>query len=159
MFLKFVIVAAIASTVAACGGENGGAGRTSGTAQLDPVSDRIYNDLMTKAESGVIADSSYNSVVKVGDTNPYRSGNNPYQFKAMAMCLDWNIEKAEVKRKWFQVSTGDDWGYVAFRADKACEEQQRQRNLECNCQLVDHDDKNVLEVPAEFRQAYEQKTN
>ncbi|MEH6548280.1 MAG: hypothetical protein V7701_17725, partial [Sneathiella sp.] len=101
--------------------------------------------------------ASNSSKVRVGDDNPYRTNTHSYQYKAMAMCLDWNVEAAQVKRKWFQVRTGNDWPDVGFGAVKACELQQLQRDLECKCQLIDRDDTNVLQIPEDFRKAYESK--
>ena len=157
MIFKILITIGLVLSLAACKDDGSGSARTSGTTQVDKTSDKIYEDLMTKAESGIVMDTGNNSSVRVGDKSPYRTNTHNYQYKAMAMCLDWNVEAAQVKRKWFQVRTGNDWPDVGYGAVKYCEQQQLQRDLDCKCQLVDRDDTNVLQIPEDFRKSYESR--
>ena len=133
--------------------------RTGGTAQnnrtLDKTKQSVYTDLMSEILGTKIGNTGNSSSYRPGEDNPYRKGIPGYSHKALAACLIWVPENLDVDFQYWQVQPNNDWNYAAFYALDKCEKYKRQKSLTCKCQLVDHDDVNVLEVPDDFRTAYE----
>ncbi len=152
--IRFLSIIGLVLLVAACKDDGRGAERTTGTTQVDHVSDEIHAELMATALTKKIAHVNYTSDVKVGAKNPYNDPDQKYPLKALAMCLKWDAENLNVQSKGYQIRVGYDWGRVGFRAVKGCEERNLETLYDCKCQLVDRDNRNVLQVPADYRKAY-----
>lgn len=138
----------------------------------DTMSNIFYHQLMAVAGMGKVTDRSNSLEVDVGDSNVYTNGSLIQRYKAMAMCLSWDIKtkttekksetpetktttktinsKLFVEPKAIEISNSSDWNDAGYRALRSCEERQLQKDLVCKCQLVDRDDTNVLEIPEDI---------
>jgi hypothetical protein len=126
------------------------------SAQIDKTADIFYNGLMNNALKTKLTDSDYKSDDKVGEVPKYRTG-GIFRYKAMVSCLSWDIPGRKVVSKSFVFVSSDDWGYAEYTGLKSCEEDKQQGNRNCTCQIVDHNEKNVLKIPEDFRVAFESK--
>ncbi|MEH6478193.1 MAG: hypothetical protein V7727_21040 [Sneathiella sp.] len=170
MIFKFLFITGMIATLTACNSATETAEPVKVNSKLhDTISNVFYHQLMAVAGIGKITDRSNSLEIDVGDSNVYTNGSLIQRYKALAMCLSWDITKKEtekksetsetktttktvnsqlfVKPKAIEFGNGPDWNDVGFIALRGCEEQQLQKDLECHCQLVDRDDTNVLEVP------------
>lgn len=92
-----------------------------------------------------------------GRRNTYREGLRGYAHKAFASCLVWDHETLTVSDINWDAYGSSDWSYAEFGAMSACLKKKRRYNIDCTCHLLDHDDENVLKVPADFLELYEKK--
>lgn len=121
----------------------------------DKTSYKIYSELMDQILGQKLGSVSNGTAYRPGTVNPYRSGFPGLSHKALAACMIWDVENAKASYKnWFS-SGNSDWNYAAVGAVNSCEQYKRQKSLSCKCQVLDHDDINVLEIPYDFRRAYE----
>ncbi|MFC4270588.1 hypothetical protein GQF03_02560 [Sneathiella chungangensis] len=120
----------------------------------DKTSYKIYSELMGRILGQGVA-NNVDMGLRKGTINPYRKGFPGYQHKALAACLVWDTDAVLASSKYWHSSGSSDWSYAAFNALDKCSKTAQARDLDCKCQLVDHDDVNVLEVPYDFRKAYE----
>ncbi len=119
--------------------------------------DWLYEELMAKILNDEIGDARSGSNHKKGDLNPYREGIRGYAHKALTACLVWDYVKPEVTYRTWRISGHRDWSAAEYWALKGCTEKKKQRQLNCTCQTIDHDDENVLEVPPAFLAEYEKR--
>ncbi len=119
----------------------------------DVVSQIFYDRLMNQILTRQITTAPTGSHYRKGQTIPYRQGMQQAH-KAISACLVWNTDTAQVNYKWASFGSSWDWNYAALSATNGCENAKRQKSLNCNCQMLDHDDVNVLKVPTDFRHAF-----
>jgi len=151
--MLILVVAALAGCVDKGTQSNGNVGST----RIDPVADEIYNELMGKILGQKLTSAGNGSNFRPGMKYPYREGLSAAH-KAVASCLVWDVENSIVKRKYTQFFSSADWGYAEVGAINGCEGKKNQKSLNCKCQTIDHDDVNVLKIPADYRSSY-QKTS
>ncbi|WP_025898418.1 hypothetical protein [Sneathiella glossodoripedis] len=132
-------------------------GRQAGNTQ-DIVSQIFYDQLMNRFLSSQVTHTHAGSQFRKGQTIPYRDGMHKAH-KAISACLIWDTDAVTVRHKWASFGSHRDWNYAELSATNGCENAKRQKSLNCTCQTVDHDDVNVLKVPADFRLAYAQLKN
>lgn len=115
----------------------------------------MYHRLMAEVLRTGIREQIARGGSAVGEVNPYPGTTSG---KALAVCVNW--EKSTLERVV--------WGGFAYRygatVTPADQESLRARTLsdcraayagrDCGCQLLDVDDRNVLEVPASFLAEY-----
>ncbi|OUR76584.1 hypothetical protein A9Q83_13500 [Alphaproteobacteria bacterium 46_93_T64] len=148
--LMFILVVAVLAGCVDKGTQsNGNVGNT----RVDPVADEIYNELMGKILGQKLTTASNGTNAKVGLKVPYRDGLT-MRYKAIAACLSWDANSKIVKRGYTQFFSSDDWGYAEVGAINGCEGKKNQKSLNCKCQTIDHNDVNVLKIPADYRRAY-----
>ena len=151
----FVLVVLV--ILAACQDNSGISAQQRNAAAADKITFQIYTQIMNSVLGKKLTSVSNNSNLRLGDSNPYRKGYPGYSHKAVAACLAWKSDTVVVSRKYSQSFASDTWDYAAVGALIRCEDKKRQKSLSCNCQLVDHDDVNVLKVPDDYWAAYERK--
>jgi hypothetical protein len=173
MIFKFLAIIGMIAALSACNSakETAEPGKINSKVQ-STMSNIIYHRLMAVVGMGKVTDRSNSLELDVGDSNVYTNGSLILRYKALAMCLSWDVankmteKKSEtsetktttktgkfqllVKPKAIEFGNGPDWNDVGFIALRGCEEQQLQQDLECQCQLVDRDDTNVLQIPDEL---------
>ena len=174
MSFKILVVVGFTTLLAACNGVS-----TKPVPKNDPpvkatLSSYFYHQLMAAASMGKVSDKTYNTEIKIGDANPYNNGSLIHRYKSMAMCVSWDVNstsdktttenvesKVETKTTKFrifarpkavEISNSDDWNVAGFNSLRNCEQKKLQKELNCNCQLVDRDDTNVLEIPDDILQ-------
>ena len=153
---KYLFVLALIS-LTACQDNSGTSTQQKNAANPDTTSYKIYSELMDQILGQKLGKVSNGTAYRTGSLNPYRKGFPGFSHKALAACMIWDVENARVSYKnWFS-SGNTDWNYAAVGALNNCEHYKRQKSLSCKCQVVDHDDINVLEIPYDFRRAYESR--
>ncbi|MCC3305848.1 hypothetical protein [Sneathiella sp. HT1-7] len=174
MSFKLLIVAGLVGLLVACNGANTDTAVKDESPMKATLSNYFYHQLMAAAGVGKVSDKSYNAEIKIGDTNPYNNGSLIHQYKAMAMCVSWDVNTSSDKKttenaetivetkttnfqifarpKAVEISNSDDWNVAGFNSLRNCEQKKLQKELNCNCQLVDRDDTNVLEIPDDILQ-------
>jgi hypothetical protein len=123
----------------------------------DTAGDEIYSLLMDRILGQKLGWTANSSSTRPGDKNPYRDGIPGASHKALAACMVWDYSKVEVDYRSWHASGHADWSYAEFNALKGCANYKRQKQFDCKCQVVDHDDENVLKVPNDFLARYQAK--
>lgn len=154
--MKFIILTAFLF-LAACQDNSGLSAQQKNAAATDQVTYKIYSQIMDNALGAKLTEVGNNTGLRKGGKDPYRKGYPGFAHKALAACLAWNADTVVVRRKLSQTFASDDWGYAAVQALGRCDNAMRQKSLSCDCQLVDQNDVNVLQVPEDYWAAYEQK--
>ncbi len=118
----------------------------------------LYDDLMGR----MLADEVDNIPTWMSErqedrTNTYREGLRGFAHKAFTSCLVWDKETLNVSYQSWDAYGSRDWSYAEFGALRACLRKKRLYNKNCSCQMIDHDDENVLKVPADFLELYVKK--
>ncbi len=134
--------------------DKGGSGKVPGSGGVDKTANEIYNQLMEPILRNKIGFAGSSSNNRKGQVNPYRQGLDK-SHKALSACLVWNAATAKVSYKGWYANGSSDWGYAEVFALDSCEKKKLQNSFACKCQTLDHDDVNVLSIPADFRRAYE----
>lgn len=119
--------------------------------------ERLYEELMDRILEKKITAVPSRMNHKKGDKNPYREGIRGHSHKALAACLIWNTDALTVDFDGWYAFGSRDWSFAELGATKDCRERKKRLKLNCTCQVIDHDDENVLKVPADFLAKYEKK--
>ncbi len=159
MVLRILLLMSSLFLITACKDDGSSADRSSGTTRLDQTADKIYDDLMTRILSGKLTKVSNGSSARAGDFNPYRKHSFGYQHKALAVCVNWDVDKLKVNYLSSNSTRTNDWDWARVAARQNCNQNKTQKDLNCRCQIIDHDDENVLWIPTDFRTAYENKNS
>ena len=121
------------------------------TPSRDAPTEEIYNRLITQLSDDVVAHSYGGAKSPVGSVFPYRTGKRA---KSLAVCINWDR------------STRYNIAYDGWASNSGYRQIGRSKNASmqdclsayskdtCKCELVDSNDKNVLEVPDEFLARY-----
>ncbi|MEH6497500.1 MAG: hypothetical protein V7740_17275 [Pseudomonas marincola] len=147
-YFLVLVVLLISSCVERGGNDNSARGT-----KIDPLADEIYNGLMDAILGQKLSDTANGSHFRPGMKHPYRE-NLGTAHKALSACLAWDLGTKQVSHMYSYTQPSPDWGYAEFGALKGCESKKLQNSLNCNCQVIDHDDVNVLRVPDDFRRVY-----
>lgn len=110
--------------------------------------DRVYSDLMAnilaKDENWVVERYSKRST----PISAYRSRKvHGSQRKSLAACLRWDDEERTLSYHGWQAYGGHDWSWTKYLSLRDCRNERYSKNLFCECQLVDFDGENMLELP------------
>lgn len=154
--MKLYILAVFLFLVS-CQDNSGISAQQKNAAASDQVTYQIYTQLIESILGAKVTNAGNSTGLRQGDANPYGKGLPGSSHKALAACLVWDAETLVVRRRSSQAMYSDSWDHAAIRALTLCENKARQKSLSCNCQLVDHDDVNVLKVPEDYWVAYERK--
>ncbi|WP_282608970.1 hypothetical protein [Pelagibius sp. Alg239-R121] len=119
--------------------------------------DWIYEELMSRILKAQVGRAGSGSSYRKGERNPYQEGLRGSPHKALSACLIWDYTDLRVEYHSWHARGHPDWSIAAFNAVKHCNDNKRQRQFSCTCQVIDHDDENVLKVPADFLTKYEKK--
>ncbi len=126
-------------------------------AEEKSAKEHYYEVLMGQMLEEEIGSAPNHMSEKEGDKNSYREGLRGYAHKAFTSCLTWDKETLTVSY-WSWDSFGSrDWSYAEFGALRACLRKKKQYNKTCTCQMIDHDDENVLKVPEDFLKLYQER--
>ncbi len=118
----------------------------------------LYDDLMGRMLQDKVERIQSDMSERQGDRrNSYREGLRGFAHKAFSSCLVWDKETLSVSYQSWDAYGSPDWSYAEFGALRACLRKKRRYNKNCTCQMIDHDDENVLKVPANFLKLYEKK--
>lgn len=159
MLLRILLLLSSLFLITACKDDGSSADRSSGSTRLDQTADKIYDNLITRIVSGKVATIENGASARPGDFNPYRKRSFGRPHKALSACLSWDIEALKVNYLSANAIESSSWDLARTAAGQRCNDNKTQKNLNCRCQVVDHDDKNVLAIPSDFRTAYENKNS
>ncbi len=126
------------------------------SAGKDVVSRVIYDKLLSKIDRAPISTVNVGASQRPGQKTNYRDGIGA-QYKALSACLVWKSDTLKVDMLYSHISGGSSYSYVEVHTINECERFKRQKSANCKCQMLDHDGRNVLDVPDEFRKAYLEK--
>jgi hypothetical protein len=114
------------------------------------VREKAYHRIMELALTGVTASGTGTGASYVGKSNRYRALGSG---KAMAVCVYWSANSIEALKigGWSHNSNQDRPSMGALR-NGAMEGCVKSEPKGCKCQIVDENDKNVLQVPDDFYQ-------
>ena len=83
----------------------------------------------------------------VGKKNPYRSIQKQ---KALATCIAWTDRASDVRHTGFYISSDKDFASLPKLRVRAFDFCRPTESTGCKCQVIDENDKNVLQVPDDF---------
>ncbi|MCC3303494.1 hypothetical protein [Sneathiella sp. HT1-7] len=152
--MRYLIILVGFLVLVSCADKGNETGEPSIKMTGDPTTDAIYNELMARILGSKISSVNNNSNNRPGQINSYRNG-IARTHKALAACLLWDEKNLQVPYKFWNSSGSSDWSYSSFQALDNCDKHKLQKIYDCKCQLIDHDDVNVLEVPEDYRAAYD----
>jgi len=153
--MKYFLILLGFLALVSCADKSNGSGEVAVKSSGDATTDAIYNELMARILDSSLGYADTGSTSRAGEKNPYRQGSPGYQHKALSACLLWDVEKLTVRYQGWHSNGHRDWNYASYFAVDRCEKNKLQKNYDCKCQLIDHDDVIVLEVPNDYRAAYD----
>jgi hypothetical protein len=118
----------------------------------DAPTEEIYNRLMTQLSDDVVETSWGGNKTPEGTIFPYRTQKRA---KSLAVCINWDRSNRYniAFSGWSSNSGYREIGKSKTASMHNCK-QAHESNSTCKCQIIDSNDKNVMEVPAEFLAHY-----
>lgn len=111
---------------------------------LNRVYDDIMANILAKDESWVVERYSDRSM----PISAYRGVEvHGRKHKSLAACLSWDDEEKALSYHGWWANGGHDWALTKYVSERACRNERYRTNLFCECQLVDFDGENMLELP------------
>ena len=109
---------------------------------------RVYRDLM----ANILASGESWIVERYSDVSlPISSYEgmevHGRQHKSLAACLSWDDEEKTLRYLGWWANGGYDWSLTKYVSMRDCRNERYRANLFCECQLVDFDGENRLELP------------
>ena len=127
------------------------------TPSRDARTEEVYNRLMAQLSDDVVGVSWGGNKTPEGTVFPYRTEKRA---KSLAVCINWD-ESSRYKIAeygWSSFSGSRRIGASKTASMHDCQ-QNRESKYTCECQIVDANDKNVLEVPDDFLTRYSSTTD